>query len=81
VPPWHRSHRSGGSQARQRKPFLLVFQGMSRPSEVCEWVEANGVKVLNVAGNRESKAPKIGARVERFLRRVFRRLGHEEAES
>jgi hypothetical protein len=30
--------------------------------------------VLNVAGNRESAAPGIGARVEAFLGRVFRRF-------
>jgi len=35
--------------------------------------------VLNVAGNRESEAPSIGDRVERFLADVFRRLGHGPA--
>jgi hypothetical protein len=33
-----------------------------------------GVRVLNVAGNRESVSPRIGARVERFMGAVFRRL-------
>jgi hypothetical protein len=32
--------------------------------------------VLNVAGNRESKAQGIGDRVERSLASVFRWLGH-----
>jgi len=36
------------------------------------------IRVLNVAGNRESKAMGIGARVERFLAEVFRQLGHTE---
>jgi hypothetical protein len=56
----------------------LVFGGISRPSDAVEFIRAKGVRVCNVAGNRESKAPGIGARVERFLRDVFRRLGHAE---
>jgi hypothetical protein len=40
------------------------------------WIVEHKVRVLNVAGNRESRAPGIGARVERFLADVFRRLGH-----
>ncbi len=35
------------------------------------------VKTLNVAGNRESRAPGIKGRVERFLGVVLRRLGHD----
>jgi hypothetical protein len=41
---------------------------------VPEWVAEKGVRGLNVAGNRESKAPGIGDRVERFLAEVFRQL-------
>jgi hypothetical protein len=36
------------------------------------------MRVLNVAGNRESRAPGIGERAERFLCEVFRQLGHKE---
>ncbi|MBV8078038.1 MAG: hypothetical protein JO284_16645 [Planctomycetaceae bacterium] len=36
----------------------------------------NKIRILNVAGHRESKAPGIGARVERFLADGLRRLGH-----
>jgi hypothetical protein len=43
---------------------------------VAEWIVENKVRVLNVAGNRESRAPGIGDRIERFLADVFRRLGH-----
>jgi hypothetical protein len=32
---------------------------------------ATNVRVLNVAGNRESKTPGIGLRVETFLARVL----------
>lgn len=35
------------------------------------------VKTLNVAGNRESRAPGSGGRVDRWLAVVLRRLGHE----
>jgi hypothetical protein len=51
-----------------------VFVGITRPSEVVAWIAENGVRVLNVAGNRESLSPGIGDRVERFMARVFRRL-------
>jgi hypothetical protein len=57
------------------KPVLIVFRGATKPSQVCAWIEANGVRMLNVAGNRESKSPGLGARVEAFMTRVFRRLG------
>jgi hypothetical protein len=60
------------------KPVLLVFGSITRPSEAVEFIEGKGVRVLNVAGNRESVARGIGERVERFLRSVFRRLGHAE---
>jgi Circularly permutated YpsA SLOG family len=56
------------------KPFLIVYRGATRPSAVVSWIEANGVRVLNVAGSRESKAPGIGARVERFVGEVLRQL-------
>ena len=36
--------------------------------------ELTHIKTLLIAGNRESKAPGIGERVERFLSEVFRRL-------
>jgi len=42
---------------------------------VVAWIVAHEIHVLNVAGNRESRAPGIGARVERFLADVFRQLG------
>jgi hypothetical protein len=32
----------------------------------------NKIRALNVAGNRESKSPGIGQRVETFLARLFR---------
>lgn len=58
---------------RPDEPLRLVF-------EVAEWFKwMRDVKVLNVAGNRESSAPGIGALVEEYLCEVFRLLGHKEA--
>jgi hypothetical protein len=59
----------------QDKPFMLLFRGATRPSQVCDWLGTKGVRVLNVAGNRESVDRGIGERVGRFLIRVFRQLG------
>lgn len=52
----------------------LVIDGLTRPSELAGWIEAQEVRVLNVAGSRGSGAPGIGERVVRFLPDVFRRL-------
>jgi hypothetical protein len=54
-----------------RRPFLIVYQGATKPSEVREWIAAKGIRCLNVAGNRESTQIGIGERVEAFLRRVI----------
>jgi hypothetical protein len=53
---------------------MLVFGAQTRPSEAVAWIAENGIRVLNVAGNRERVSPGIGDRVERFMARVFRRL-------
>ncbi|HMB02896.1 MAG TPA: putative molybdenum carrier protein, partial [Isosphaeraceae bacterium] len=50
--------------------------GRKRPSHVVTWIIEDQVKILNVAGGRESRTPGIGARVERLLGVVPRRLGH-----
>lgn len=42
---------------------------------VAEWIVGEGVRVLNVAGPRESEFPGIGEWVEAFLLDVFGRLG------
>ena len=59
------------------RPYLIVLHG-ARPGDVADWLEFRDNKIVNIAGNRESKSPGIGARVEGFLCRVFRRLGFEE---
>jgi hypothetical protein len=60
-----------------KRPFLIVYNGVTRPSEVVAWLRENNVRVLNAAGSRESKARGIGRRVERFLTAVFRQLAAE----
>jgi hypothetical protein len=52
--------------------FLVVSHGVL-PSEVREWIAKHRIATLNVAGNRESGNPGIGAKVEAFLGRVFGR--------
>jgi hypothetical protein len=49
--------------------------GPTLPSHVVAWLRNHNVRVLNVAGNRESNLPGIGEKVERFLDQVFRQLG------
>jgi hypothetical protein len=51
-----------------------VTEGLAQPSEVAAWIEAEVVRVLNVAGNRESTEPGIGEPAERFLVAVFRQM-------
>ena len=41
------------------------------PADVAAWLKANGVRVLNVAGNAEHTSPGIGAFVAAFLADVF----------
>jgi hypothetical protein len=53
------------------KPCLIVAEGATRPSDVVAWMAAHEVATLNVAGNRESKNPGLGTRVEAFLARVL----------
>jgi hypothetical protein len=59
--------------SRLSKPCLVLDLG-KRPSikRVREWAAANQVRVLNVAGPRESTCPGVYARAARFLRRLLR---------
>jgi len=79
---WLGDFRSPGGRATldacrlQRKPFLIAYAGVTTPAEVRGWIVEKGVRLLNVARNRESTSPGIGDRVERFLGAVLRQLGH-----
>jgi Circularly permutated YpsA SLOG family len=60
--------------AKLNKPMLCEAHDKGPPlrsSKVERWLSLHHVRVLNVAGNRETKAPGISLRVERFLGRVF----------
>jgi hypothetical protein len=57
---------------RMRKPHLRVdLTAEPSAAAVREWAGAHGVRVLNVAGPRESSTPGIGERARRFLREVL----------
>jgi Circularly permutated YpsA SLOG family len=59
-----------------RKPYLVIGLEPDKtlPSQVAGWLAANNVRILNVAGNRKSRQPGLGARVEVFLGRVIRAM-------
>lgn len=62
------------------KPFYVVRVKMGQEisdafiSEVVNWIIDNDVKVLNVAGNRESKSPGIAFVVRNFMRKVLQKM-------
>jgi hypothetical protein len=57
-----------------KMPFLIVQADVTTVREVRAWIEKHNIKVLNVAGNRESVWPGIGERAERFLQSLFATL-------
>jgi predicted Rossmann-fold nucleotide-binding protein len=63
-----------GACTRFGKSYLFVSEGVTTTRHVTEWMETNRIRVLNVAGNRESNNPGLGAGVEEFLGRLFRGL-------
>jgi Circularly permutated YpsA SLOG family len=70
-------HGTVGAALEHRRPVLVIQLGEQRPSDVKKWIDTHKYRVINVAGRRESLAPGIGERVERFLADVFRQLGHK----
>ena len=63
------------------KPWVHVQAGLSTPRMIVRFLLDSRVKVLMIAGNRESTQLGIGARVERFLLAVFRSLGARNPEA
>ena len=57
---------------------ILVPSNDDCVMRVAKLVSARQPLILNIAGNRESKAPSIGAWVESFLCDVFRAMGLQE---
>jgi hypothetical protein len=57
---------------RHGKPLLIVDLGQDPdPAAFRRWLDTNAVRVLNVAGPRESQRPGIGAMAHIFLRTVL----------
>jgi hypothetical protein len=65
--------------ARQGKPLIHVnLEHQPLTAEpVCRWMEEHRVRVLNVAGPRESIMPGIHAAAAAFLRELFKALKEE----
>lgn len=63
------------------KPVLVVdLSSPPAPRAVIRWLEAHGVRILNVAGPRESQAPGIYEEARAYLLRLWRRRrGREES--
>ena len=57
---------------RKKKPLLIIdLQGPTQSSILESWIDKCAVRVLNVAGPRESKIPGIYERAWRFLMRAL----------
>jgi hypothetical protein len=57
---------------RKRKPVLRVDLDESPdPRAVAEWIASERIRVLNVAGPRESECPGVGTRAKRFLEKAL----------
>ena len=56
---------------RYRRPCLVVDLRDATPQQVHDWLETNSIRVLNVAGPRESSQPGIARQTAAFLRMLF----------
>jgi hypothetical protein len=57
---------------RRGRPLLVVdLRDDPDPTAARRWIENEGIRVLNVAGPRESQDPGIGAAARAFLERLF----------
>ena len=55
-----------------RPLFLVDLDRLALPGVVRGWIEAEVIRVLNVAGPRESQTPGIGEEAGAFLREVLK---------
>jgi hypothetical protein len=62
--------------AGQGKQLVFVKPGLTTPRHIADFIRESRVSRLMVAGDRESRAPGIGERVELFLIVVFESLGN-----
>jgi putative molybdenum carrier protein len=57
---------------RQRKPVLRVDLDQDPdPRALTDWVVSEGIRILNVAGPRESECPGVGRRAKQFLEKAL----------
>jgi hypothetical protein len=57
---------------KHSKPLLIIpIDGQPSAESVITWISENNLRILNVAGPRESKCPGLQARSIAFLREVF----------
>lgn len=56
---------------RYRRPYLVVDLRHATVQQVYDWLAANSIRVLNVAGPRESSQPGIARQTAAFLRTLF----------
>jgi hypothetical protein len=75
----HRGPLAGGTALtaalarREGRPLLqLDLDAGPEPQVIEAWLAGHGIRVLNVAGPRESEAPGVGAAAFGLLMRVFR---------
>lgn len=74
----YRSALQGGTaltrdlaRRHERALFLVDLASPVSPSVVRGWIETEVIRVLNVAGPRESQMPGIGRKAREYLRAVF----------
>lgn len=56
---------------RYRRPFLVIDLRDATPSLIHDWMSANSIRVLNVAGPRESSQPGVARQAAAFLRALL----------
>ncbi len=55
-----------------RKPCLLIdLSGKPDAQKLCQWLQSNQIRILNVAGPREEEAAGIHDRAAAFLREAL----------
>jgi hypothetical protein len=57
---------------RYNRPFIIADVSKNNDYvKIIEWIEANNIDILNIAGSRESFSPGIYRRAYRFLHKVL----------
>lgn len=66
---------------KHNKPHLVIQLDAAKPkvSTLAEWIDENNIRVLNVAGPRESKSPGVHQLACRYLEEFFLAAGCQPA--